>query len=499
MASYDPAYWATRSAHAAPDARRAKALLTLTLIVGAVAALFSDAAASMVRLWISSSVYHHGLLAAPIAVWLILRRCDWRELRPQGDWAGVLVIAAASFAWLIGRAASVDLFGHVALVAAIIGAVILVYGRALASRWAFPLLFLFFMVPFGEELTPALQRLTSAAAGIALNASGVETLRDGYMLTTSAGRFEVAPSCAGLRFLFASAMISSALSYLSFATIKTRFAFIAAALGAAILANWLRVYVIVLAATATDRRIGVGPEHVALGWAFYGALIAVLIAFARSKADANFMNLRVRAAGGAGKTPDRLAMAAIAIAGLTALYDLAVVSADRAMQPPPALSPLLADGFHVVPALTDWEGATPLADRKLTTHYKSAAAAVSVSVAYFTHDRPGAEIAGADVSAADGARWRRIASRGGVETLEDVSGLKIDVATAYWLGDRRYADRIALKRDIALARLVGRAEAGGVIFVAAPRDQNADTGAAIKSFLANAETPAQWRMRITDR
>ncbi len=185
-------------------------------------ALFHDATLSMASIWFSSSVYHHGAIVAPISLWMIATRRDWLERSPSGDWAGVIIIAVASFVWLISRAATTDLLGHFAAVIAIIGAVVAIYGYALARRWLFPLGFLFFMVPAGAELTPALQLWASNVVTAMLNASGVETARDGFMLTTSAGRFEMAESCAGLRFLLASAMISSVVAWFAFSDWKKR-------------------------------------------------------------------------------------------------------------------------------------------------------------------------------------------------------------------------------------------------------------------------------------
>lgn len=262
-----------------------RATLAFALLSASLIAIFHDAALSMASIWFGSSVYHHGAIVAPISLWLILRDPSWRVAAPAADWRGVAIIAVALAALAIARAFDIAILGHAALTIAIIGAVVAIYGSGLARRWSFALAFLCFMVPFGEELTPALQHLTASAVAGLLNFAGVETARDGYMLTTASGRFEMAPSCAGLRFLLASAMLSALISHLAFRGWRKSGAFIAAALVAAVLANCLRAFLIVSLATATDLRIGVGPEHVALGWVLYAAMIAGLILLARRWAD----------------------------------------------------------------------------------------------------------------------------------------------------------------------------------------------------------------------
>lgn len=260
--------------------------MAFVAMVGGLGILFADAASSMASIWLNFSVYHHGLVVAPISAFLIFRRRDWRDAAPSADLAGAPIIAGGVMLVVMGRAFDVNLFGHAGLVVALIGAAVAVYGRTLARRWSHALLFLFFMVPFGGEATPLLQHWASVAVATALNLSGVDTTRDGFMLTTSAGGFEMAASCAGLRFLIASAMISFLAASLAFANWRKRVAFVAAAAAAALAANWIRAYLIVLITTATERRIGLGPEHVTLGWMFYGALILFLIGFARRFADA---------------------------------------------------------------------------------------------------------------------------------------------------------------------------------------------------------------------
>ncbi|OFX00335.1 MAG: hypothetical protein A3E78_02885 [Alphaproteobacteria bacterium RIFCSPHIGHO2_12_FULL_63_12] len=475
------------------------ARLAFGLLVGAFALAFHGSAVTMSMIWLSSSVYHHGMFVAPISAWLILRRKDWRVAAPVADYLGVAVLAAAAVAQLIAQASGVDLIGHASLVIAIIGAVITAFGRALAARWAFPLAFLFFMVPFGEEATPILQGWASSAIAAALNFSGVETARDGFMLTTSAGRFEVAASCAGLRFLLASAMISLLIAHLAFTDWRKRAACVAFALTAAIFANWLRAYLIVLAATITDRRIGVGPEHVILGWIFYSALIVGLIALARRHADRNFSPAHAAQAA----TPRQAAKAAtplgLMLIAAAALFSGAALSTNSARAEFTAPLGLHAEGFINTGASALWQAYAPNADEISTNKYLSEEAVVIASIARFTHDRKGAEIGGIDTRAADGDQWRRVsvsstrmsvngvARHVRVERLEDPAGRKIDVVALAYLGGKTYASSAALKFAIGARKLAGRTTEGGVIFVAAEESENVDAEDSLRQFLAGME------------
>jgi exosortase A len=436
--------------------------------------LFFDAASSMASIWINSSNYHHGLFAAPIALWMIAGRGAWRGARPGADWRGLWIIAGAAFLWLFSRAAAVELFGHAAVVLAIIGAVVATFGGAIALRWAMPLGFLFFMVPVGAEALPLLQRWTAVAAGFLLNASGVATARDGFILSTSAGRFEVAQSCAGLRFLIASAMIAMAASALAFCDWRKRILFSAAAIGAALVANWLRVYLLVLVATLTDCAVGLGAEHVAVGWAIYALLALALVATARRFADqAGDQARRSDCPPLSGSAPAHLVLpAALAVAAAAVVYDRMVISAA-----PAAELPLAEPGDGSLAAF----GWTPVADgasARSDLVFESASGPVHAVRVQFGSERQGAEMVGANVRAADGLAWRRIAvakqaflARGRahslvVETIVNDRNERLSVATLYELDGRLYADPVALKFAIALQRLRGRSPSGSVVFAA---------------------------------
>ena len=475
------------------------------LLLG-LAAAFLGAVQSMAATWLTSSAYHHGIIVAPVATWLILRRRDWRYADPSRDWRGALVIGGATLLFLAGNAANVALVEQASFVLAVIGAVILCFGADLSRRWAFPLVFLFFMVPFGVEATPALQDLTSRVVACLLNLSGVATIRDGFILSTATGRFEIAESCSGLRFLLASAMISILFASTSFTRWSSRAAFIAAAIIGALIANWLRAYAVIVIATLSNRQFGVGADHVALGWAIYALLIVGLALFARpyvvSETSARAAKRQ--------RTPG--ASVHVTLATMTVLSVIIVFNAADAKRADIAISPNAvitpsADGFALSQPDTRWTPHVPNADALQSTVETSSDTTLTIGAAYFHYDRAGAEIAGSDVRAADGLVWRRIAvTREGfsvagepktlmIETITNASGEKRSVASLYWLADRYYANPAALKFAAARARLAGKAPQGGALFISSDAASETERRRAIETYLARLSPVADWRPR----
>lgn len=462
--------WRTSATRAALSA----ATLTLLSLLA-----FRDAAISMVTIWISSSVYHHGAVVPLLSFWLIRRQGGLRGEAPAADFAGLYLFLAASALWLADRAANADILGHFAIVLVLIGAVVAAFGREIARRWSFALVFLFFMVPFGEELTPALQDWATSAVAAALSATGIENVRDGFMLTTSAGRFQMAESCAGLRFILAAAMTATLVSGLAFSNWRKRIAFILLALIVAVVANWARAFLLVFAATVTYRKIGVGPEHVALGWAFYGFLLFALIGLAKNFSDKSMkapqqtvVERRTNING------SKIFAAGAAMIFAAAIYDAAVISSPHQPVATNRAESFTLAGFSPDATPYDWAPYAPQADATSTKSYSSGGQTVLIGEAYFYADRPGAEIGGVDLRAGDGETWRRIAVsrvpiraekvRGDFpfETLQSSSGARIDVVTLFRLGEKFVASRSLLKAEIAFRKLRGAPTVGGAVFIA---------------------------------
>src|ERR1700742_3821081 len=93
-----------------------------------------------------------------------------------------------------------------------------------------PLLYLFFLVPFGAFLTPVLQGFTAHFIDVGLGVLGIPHVVDAYFIEIPEGRFVVAEACAGLRFLIASIAFGVLYACLMYRGIWRRLGFIAASM-----------------------------------------------------------------------------------------------------------------------------------------------------------------------------------------------------------------------------------------------------------------------------
>lgn len=511
----------TAEAHAAdaagdqPGARVPAPILAIA--AAALLAAFFPTVRGLAETWLSSSSFHHGLLVAPIALWLCLRLGPPQEAARTWPPA-IAAILGGLIAWLVGRAANVNLIDQVAFVSVLIAAVALLFGPAYLRRWAFPLAFLYFMVPFGGGVLPLLQDLAAGGVIALLKVSGVAASLDGVMIRAAGGRFEIAEACAGLNFLIAAVMIAALFAHLAFSSARKILLFVVFAAGFALAANILRAYLVILAATLSEGRIAIGADHFLFGWVFYGVLLLVLIMIGRRFADA----ARDPVERGMWATPEdrqerslrRIPAAVVASLALVvcgAAYGRFVIDRAPEAEAPSFLPLFNAPGWRALPPAEVWRARLGHADRVVQALYQSGSLSVQINAAYFTHDREGAEIAGYDTRSYDGHEWRRISRRKepflafgaprtlDVDTIENEAGARLDTITLYWLDDAIIADPVALKIRQAQARLVGRQKRGGAVVIAAHSLPLEGGLKAIRVFLRDVEPLDLWLARIDAR
>ena len=239
--------------------------------------LFHQTVASLVEIWARSETFTHGFLVAPISLWLIWRiRHELARMVPTPHPWTFLLLAGACFAWLLGQLAAVGVVAQFALVTVLILTVPAILGWQVAWRMAFPLLFLYFAVPFGEFAMPQLMAWTAKVTVIGLRLSGIPVYVEGLQFVIPSGNWSVVEACSGVRYILASMTVGTLFAYLNYVSLKRRAAFIAVSLIVPIIANWLRAYMIVMLGHLSGNKLATGVDHLIYGWVFFGVVILLM-------------------------------------------------------------------------------------------------------------------------------------------------------------------------------------------------------------------------------
>jgi len=484
----------------------ASAFVPGLLAIALLFVLFRDTAAAMVSIWLGSETFKHAFLVAPISLWLVWgRRAELAGLTPRSEPAWLLPMAAVCLAWLLGDLAGVNAATQFAFVTLIVLSVPAVFGWPVAKVLAFPLLFLYFAVPFGDFLLEPMMEATADFTVAALKATGIPVYREGLQFVIPSGSWSVVEACSGVRYLIASFMVGTLFAYLNYRSTRRRLAFMAVSIAVPIVANWLRAYMIVMLGHLTDNKLAAGADHLIYGWVFFGVVIMIMFVIGARFADAPPAAQVPAAAPAPVPAPGHgvaLAAAArpgpapwvvpLAVAGLLAATQAAMWKLSAPSSSP--LAPLelpatLPGGWQrVQPPRIDWSPAYGGASAVASAAYRQGDAEVGVWIGYYRDQTYGRKlVTSTNMLVADASTAWRVTARQAHAVALAGEALPMQAATLRSPADTATAARERMRvayvyrvagrftaRDAeakirpAVERLLGRGDGSAVIMLFAP-------------------------------
>lgn len=252
-------------------------LLILILSLLAWFLVYQDALLAMTTIWSRSDTFAHGYFILPISLWLLWRdKANLLASVVQPTWLALPFLTISLFVGLFAYAADISVLRQLSAVTSVIFLLWLLVGNKLVWRYKFPLVYLLFAVPMGENLIPWLQDVTAWFTVFFLHLNGIPVYVDGLYIQVPTGMFEVAVACSGIRYLIASAAVGALFGYLTYQKTYKQVLFFIFALVLPILANGIRAYGIVAIAYYSDMKYATGADHLVYGWLFFGFIIMLM-------------------------------------------------------------------------------------------------------------------------------------------------------------------------------------------------------------------------------
>jgi exosortase A len=454
-------------------------LIVLGATIAALIALFFRDAADMVMIWWNSSTFTHCLFIIPIVGWLIWQRKDEVALLPPRHYApGLAVIGVAAFIWLIGEAAGVALFRHIALVLMIQATVLTLLGPLVARGLLFPLFYLSFLVPFGDELVPMLQVITAKLSMLFLAVVGVPALIDGVFIKISSGLFEVAEACSGVKFLVAMLAYGTLAANVCFKSWQRRAWFMLLAIVTPIIANGLRAFGTIYISHLTTIKFAESFDHVVYGWFFFGAVMIIVMAISWRFFDRRIDDLWIDdvqpGATLALKPSILIVLALLALTVLPVGWQSTIAATGRVAMPNQTKLPVIA-GWKQVPVVQSipWWPRFDGADHRMLAQYQNAAGQrVELAVAVYAWQADKRELVGYGHGAFDpDTQWswseNTVAPANGKAEKVRMGNVIREVASFYVLGGTVTGSARAVKIETLKSRLLGGDQSAVAVLVTA--------------------------------
>jgi len=267
---------------AASEAKSRRAVWAICGLIAITVAVYAPILRYMTLQWYADENYSHGFLIAPLAAFFAWeRRGRLRQAAIAPSWWGLLPLALGTLTLMIGRLGTELMNMRVSFVLTLIGLVLLLLGRQIFRVLAFPLLFLFLMVPLPESLVNViafpLQLVAADLAVKALFLLGVPALREGNIIHLANSKLFVAEACSGLHSLVALITLGVVFAYFFRKSLVERVVIVLSAIPIAILVNSFRVALTGVLTARFGEQVAGGVIHETQGLFTFGLAFVLLL------------------------------------------------------------------------------------------------------------------------------------------------------------------------------------------------------------------------------
>lgn len=358
------------------------------------------------RLWLTSPTYSHGYLVLGLVAWLVLREYKRAPIIGSPSWLGLTALVVVASVAVFARVVDIIVIQQLAVPALLIAGLCTVCGMRTAARFAVPLGYLGFAVSVWDYLITPLRETTTVVVGSAAYATSIPVHIVGNSIHVPAGTFEIEDGCSGLRYVITAAALAVCIGLVQYRAVLPRVVLLMLAMIVAVMANWVRVYLLVLIGHLTEmQHYLVTVDHFYFGWAVFMVMLVPVLLFSR-RLDAGQTGAGSSLAAAparrppssfispSGKTASIASLAAVVLAGVLALNQIlaedpaTALTASKHAQLPASIGEWRLEGNWMAaerPTFVD-------AESELHGYYSAGDTLVSVYAAGYYRQRQGSEL-----------------------------------------------------------------------------------------------------------
>lgn len=250
-------------------------LMLLLLLV-----LYRDTTLFLASLWSNweDGGYSHGYLVVLISFYIIYsERRILARMAPCPFIPALVAVAACVSIWCVAGLVTIQGVQTAILLPLVMSVTWVILGNQITLKLLLPLMFIGLAMPFWSPLLPLLQIITAESAFLLTRLYGIPAFMQDFTLHLPAGRLSIEEACSGLHYLLAGVTLGVFYAWLNYRRLWSGLLVVTIVAVSAILANVLRVFIIVVLAYKTDMQHPYVEDHLSLGWYLFGALVFLLL------------------------------------------------------------------------------------------------------------------------------------------------------------------------------------------------------------------------------
>ena len=246
---------------------------------GLFLACFAPVIVGLVEAWLSLPDAAHGILIAPVAVWLAWRTGPIENPQPA-RWLGSAVVLFAVLANLFGRVAGVETIPRAAFLLGLVGMTLWFAGWRQILAWWLPFLLMALTIPLPESIiasmTLPLQGIAASMGAAMLSWRHIPVLLSGNVIRLPGHTLFVSEACSGLRSLTALLSMAILVGALFLKYPISRILMVAVSVALAIFVNGIRIFMTGFLVFFVDPKLGEGFMHITEGYLLFLVSLSIL-------------------------------------------------------------------------------------------------------------------------------------------------------------------------------------------------------------------------------
>jgi exosortase len=252
----------------------------------ATLAVVYPAFAHAIDVWTTTEEFSYGFLIPPVSALVIWwRRDQLRAAIGRGSTIGLAIAGPSLLVAILGERIGIHAIGGLAVSPLLFGAAVFLWGWRAGGVLAFPFAFLAFGLGVFRGLLDtvgfALQGITAFGAGTLAPVLGVPVIRDGLVLSSDRFAFIVADTCSGMSSLVSLLALAALWVYAARGSLTGRMAVLLSVVPLTILANSLRVTLVLVVAHWFGQDAALGFFHGASSLVLFGFALGGLLVVSR--------------------------------------------------------------------------------------------------------------------------------------------------------------------------------------------------------------------------
>lgn len=223
--------------------------------------------------------------AYPLLLWFLwlLHKLGPIGVSPQKTWVDIVIasgLMASSVLWFLFNTIQIKILEQLILLPLLYGALGFIFGMKTLWQMRFLLLMPLFAVPVWDYLNNGLVQLASSVVGEMVRLIRIPALIDGSSIFIPSGHIMIADGCSGLRYLIISLALGYTISYLNGYRELGLLVSLLLAGFLGLLANWIRIFLLILIGYHTEMESSLMEDHETFGWVLFAIICFPAIYFA---------------------------------------------------------------------------------------------------------------------------------------------------------------------------------------------------------------------------